>query len=267
MTAPLMLLVIMIASGAVGGLASLVLEQDVPADGKQSESVASRVRAAIRRVFVGIVAAFTVPLFLSLAQSSIVKDILQYNQNGDPSKAPADSIYDMFLFSGFCLLAAFVARTFLPIVANQALSLAKEAKERASHAETETKSLAQQVKSAVTAAGDTEEKVENLLAQEDEPAQAEREGPSQPKVQAFRALIADELSVLRALTSKPYKRRTASGVSRDAEIELGAARELLGKLVHEGLVAEITSKKTGNLLYKLTALGTYVLGHQGAAKP
>lgn len=89
----LSIVLILILSGAMGGIASYIRDKTL--------SISSY-------IFLGIFAALTVPLFLNLTSSSIIKEI--YNEKNS-SVMP---IY--FVLMGFCLIAAYSSGNFLQVL-------------------------------------------------------------------------------------------------------------------------------------------------------
>ena len=94
----------MILGGAAGGLASWVL---APAD-EQEGGVRFGI---IGYVSVGVVAAFVVPLFLSMAQRELIS----------PEAGADIEAGDIFIFVGFCIIAGLSARAFIQTISDRLL--------------------------------------------------------------------------------------------------------------------------------------------------
>jgi tetratricopeptide (TPR) repeat protein len=120
---PLLLTILVILlSGATGGMASYYLDVNPADSASKEEDVAKQSLPKIRAYLtVGIASAFTVPLFLHTASSNLLEEI---------GKRP--SLY--FVLAGFCIVAAISARRLLPNLADKAFQLAGEAKNTASSA-------------------------------------------------------------------------------------------------------------------------------------
>jgi len=88
----MVLIISMVLCGVVGGIVNLVKEEVVT------------IKIVVYNVFLGIIAAFVVPLFLNLISSSIISKILESN-----------SIFqtDFFVFVGFCSLFSLYSKRFL----------------------------------------------------------------------------------------------------------------------------------------------------------
>lgn len=251
------LIAIMIISGLCGGYANYLLSKadfsTLLAD-NQLPSVKPQASEQIclncwEFIVLGVIATFTVPLFLSLAQSDLLKSVLR-NDGLEPDK--------VFVFGGFCLIAAISSRAFLQTISSRVIALANDA----SRTSQETKRLQASIKADV-------EEIEEVVGSQtapDETIDTDNQsaldlGPD--FMDGVRDRSADELDIFRALQKKPYTRRTLAGISRDSLISKDKAKELLGKLVGEGLVREIPSKKTGNSLYILTSTGAYAAKDAG----
>src|SRR3974390_2590438 len=114
--------VLMIGAGMLGAYCRYIFDRDDASN--QSDD-----RGIDRRKFVdiaipGVVAAFVVPLFLSIGESEVFTNIVigkEYAKNS-------------FILFAFCLLAAASARSFVNALAQQALQKAKTAQEDAEEA-------------------------------------------------------------------------------------------------------------------------------------
>jgi hypothetical protein len=95
-------LTILIAGG-LGGIAAFLTT---------SKTASTQVRFGITGfAMVGIIAAFTVPLFLSLLQSNILSEV----KSGENSEA-------YLIFGGFCILAGFSAKAFLSTLSDRVIN-------------------------------------------------------------------------------------------------------------------------------------------------
>jgi len=251
MSASLALIVIMIFSGAAGGLTNFLLNQVPPApDG----SDAAKKLSASGYIFVGVVAAFIVPLFLTLVQSSLVKEIMKATDQ-DPHYA------EQFVFAGFCLVAAVSSRTFLQTVSSRVLNAVKEAKAEAQAAKAETARLKQELGNTRDLAIASEETAENAM-QPAVSAEATLAQPSAAEREAARALSLDERTILMVFRKVPLKLRTISGIARDSGFEAPRVEAIVAGVVTDGLLGEFPSKITGNRLFRLTGKGAAALAKQ-----
>lgn len=106
------LMVIMTFSGLVGGAINcLISSKDEDAGGPKW----------LKSTVLGIGASFLMPLFLNTISSTLVPNIL--DGEGDSG--------DVFVFAGFCLLAAISSRAFIETLADKVLREAKEATHQA----------------------------------------------------------------------------------------------------------------------------------------
>ena len=116
--------VIMALAGAAGGVANWILNSGVEAsrpDAAGEADINPTIQfGMIGYIVVGVVAAFTVPLFLSLAQSDLMAKVLQ-----DPG-----SLEDRMVFAGFCIIAAFSSRAFMSSVSAALIKEVREVEKR-----------------------------------------------------------------------------------------------------------------------------------------
>lgn len=101
----------MLLSGVFGGLANYFLSKN----SEQSKGV-------IEYLILGIVASFTVPLFLNMISSNLIE------------KTITDSIF-LFVFIGFCLIASVFSRKFLENIYNKLANEIQKIKENVENIE------------------------------------------------------------------------------------------------------------------------------------
>lgn len=99
---------IIIICGIIGGIGSSLKEM------KDNGG-----RFFVRNIMFGILASTTVPLFLNLVSSDILKNILTGNEKG---------IHDInyFIFSGFCVIAAYSSIQYLNLISSRVVQNLKE---------------------------------------------------------------------------------------------------------------------------------------------
>jgi hypothetical protein len=101
-----------VASGMAGGYAghlAVLFPEPKPADGVQDTP--SAVVSALVDIFIGVVAAFSVPAIISLTSSgtnNLMTKVLSGNLQAD-----------VLSLAGYCLIASYSARTFLQSILNQ----------------------------------------------------------------------------------------------------------------------------------------------------
>jgi len=252
------IIVIMVAAGVLGALARHILDGQRLKSVLPGESIAEPLHTI---AIPGITAAFVVPLFLSVSESGILNDALV-------SKNLAKNCFILF---SFCLLAAFTARNFLESVAAKALQTAKDATTTANNAESKAKNAESKAKDAETQAKDAEAAANDAKVVADDAATAAEEikdivsedGPRTVRVelaatesQAGKALMEqvrsdDERAVIKAFLDGNFSHRSITGLSRDSNLSKQQVREVLANLMKDDKVAQITSSRTGALLYQL----------------
>ena len=99
---------IIIICGIIGGIGSSLKEM------KENGG-----RFFVRNIMFGILASTTVPLFLNLVSSDILKNILTGNEKGTHD-------INYFIFSGFCVIAAYSSIQYLNLISSRVVQNLKE---------------------------------------------------------------------------------------------------------------------------------------------
>lgn len=168
-----------------------------------------------RSLWIGIVAAFMVPLFLNMISSKLVTDIRS-------SDGPL-SATNLLVFAGFCLIAAVSSRAFIRTLSDRVLKEVREAKKEAEQA----KEQAQEASFIV------EQRTEK-----DQPKES-------TAVSSSAALTEDEKKVLEAFQRRDFVLRTTSGIIQDSHIDPAKVENILLKLRERGLVDQRRGKAGG----------------------
>ncbi len=218
------LIVVMILGGAAGGLASWLL---APVDEQDGAGVRFGVKGYIA---VGIVAAFVVPLFLSMAQSELIS----------PKGDAALEAGDIFIFVGFCIIAGFSARGFIQTISDRLLAEVQQVREQQIEASDQMEELRDNVAER-SPVHDAESGLESV-------AEIDPETRS-----VAEALSTDEVAALKATALMTMRTRT--GIARDGEIATSRISSVLEKLIDKGLIERTQSERTGNLRFRITARG------------
>jgi DNA-binding MarR family transcriptional regulator len=241
----------MTAGGAAGGLAGYLRVKEGAAEGRQQTPL-----DFFRFVATGIIAAFALPVFLSLAKSPLVADVL----------AKEDDYPDMLIFAGFCIVAGFSAGPFLEKLSGQLVQEVRQLKGRVTNVEGEVKEVGGNVEK-VEARVDSE--LEGLDQRAASPESKETHPPAFPEQLRSEArgvsLTDKEYAALRALTTKSY--RTRSGIAEDAGVSKTKISEILEGLMERNLAEPTISPNTGGRRFKITDLGRAVLQSQQDKTP
>lgn len=201
MAHPYLLIVsIMVVAGIAGGFLNHSL-------GKRDESVE---KGAWQSLLAGVVASFMVPLFLNTISSNLMDSIIGTSANpGNPSK--------LFIFAGFCLVAAVTSKAFITNLSTKVLSEVKAAREEVKQIRGE---------------------VEPIIEKETE------KNPSE--IKALSVSVAESMHleenaqrVLRALADGKFVLRTRTGIAADARIEKETVNKIVEELKTEGLVGSV----------------------------
>jgi F0F1-type ATP synthase membrane subunit b/b' len=256
----LALVALILCAGGAGGLAGYLL--------RPSEKEARSFFGAVRFITAGAIVAFAVPLFLSVAKSSLIADLL--------GKATSDQFFpNALVLIGFCVVAGFASRRFMNSLAARVMQIerktekAQETSEKAqqtSEKARETSERAQQASE--KALENSEEAVETAeavdesigLAMANERHDGDGDEASAPMNAAIKELAAtlgpDEKAVLFA--TGLHHERTITGISRDAQLPRKTVKKLVPQMVHRGLLQNTISADTGGSRIKLTSIGASI---------
>jgi hypothetical protein len=189
-------------------------------------------------LLLSVAAASSVPLFLSLTKSELLKNVLA---------ASNMHIEDWFILFAVCVVAAIFAQTFLESVSKNLLQRVQTIEEKSAQASQDAK----------TANENAGEAIQTLEATEIKDEQAE--APDALQMAAERAVVQidasgypeDEQKILNALLNSKSVRRSIAGISKDSGLSRQQVRRTLGSLIAKGAVHEVTGQKTGALFYQL----------------
>ncbi|HEX8664851.1 MAG TPA: YEATS-associated helix-containing protein [Beijerinckiaceae bacterium] len=254
MSSIIILLGVAFLSGAAGGLAGSLLES---MNAQPDEELEKR-RTTTKYIIIGIVAAFAVPLFLSVAQSKLLDDILS-NTNND-----SKFYSSLLIYCGFCIVAGFSARAFLTNLSQRVLQQIESNRQRAENAERHALDAKSQAIDAKSEALDAHNKAEVAVDL------AEEAAGSKPVTEvAARAMIADapderppqlseiERSALRALVRVTFL--TQTGLAREIGVPRNEIGLLVDALVDKGVIEKTVSPNTGGPRWRITPLGVRAL--------
>lgn len=229
-------------AGMVGGWAAYLVS-DRTGDGNSTRSV-------VRFLVLGVIAAATVPLFLSLVRSDVTRAMLAPTSGKNASDLAV--FYEAYLiFAGICVVAAFSARRFLEGVSGQILDRLKQVEKDTDQAKTEAseaKETAQEV------AGE----VESIDAPESPAPEVE-----EPEAQisstriTWGSLEPAERNILQAMATRTYRTRT--GIAKDAGIPVKDISELLDSLHEKKLALPTTSPSSGGARWTISNRGRNLL--------
>jgi hypothetical protein len=252
------IVLIIIFTGTFGGTAAFLAERRMQ---PTSTALTDRPRWATF-VVLGIVAAASVPFFLSILKSELTIAIF---------RQPLDAVsYDSYLvFAGLCLVAAFSARRFMETVTEQLLrkvDRAETSAAQASAAATEASEVAHEAIKEIEAADEADRSADLATDQEAAPEQFVAGGDDVPSREggtdtADPQLTMDERKVLQAMERRTY--RTASGIAQDSGIPRHRISELLESLADKTLVLPTKSPRTGGARWAISRRGAKALRATG----
>jgi hypothetical protein len=265
---------IIIAGGIFGGWASYLAARPTDGDLGSVKVLANTVdpaRSWLPHVVLGTLAAFVVPLFLSLIQSDLLGDILQNNNN--------KRTLDYFTLGGFCLIASFSSRAFMTRLTDKVLALDRDVQRLRVGTEQAT-ATSKQAKATSEVAEETSKQAREISEVAEETAKQARETsevavdlavdptdastsasdtaveePNTPPEMPAQDLSEHEKAVLYALWVKPRSRRLPQNIATDASLSFSDTKQALDLLEAKGLVEDLKHTRTGVTVYRRTVRG------------
>lgn len=183
-----------------------------------------------KSLLTGLVASATVPLFLNMVSSNLLKEA---SESGGE--------YKYFIFAGFCLIAAFFSNRFLQSVSDRVIQDLQDKTRKIEEETTENK-----------------EKVEALIDKNvDEPnaADIDVENPIQKaEVLKEKAEDKDLNALLKSFSESNYSFRTINGLSKSTGLEISETKKLVKELENKE-VLRMHKRKDGTSIYSITEIG------------
>jgi len=172
-------------------------------------------------ILYSIIAAFTVPLFLNLISSELVKTIISGTEI---------FVWQLFIFIGFCALASLYAKSFLEKMYSKLAEELIKVKKQV----TETKNEMQNIQDKF------EEKPENIDYKSEKMKSL---GEEESKLELM-------YRVMECIYKSNFVFRSISGILRDAKIEQDEFNAILPKMLKNDFIIARRTKK-GDLLFGL----------------
>jgi hypothetical protein len=217
----LILIAIILASGSLGGLVNYYLARlESPPQLSLRESL-----------IVGIAASFLVPLFLQMGSSNLLQE--------GASKPLA-----LFVFSGFCLVAAISSKAFIRTLSDKILKEVRAAKAQAEEAHLEASNARAAASEARQEVEELEEVIEEVTPQ-----------------QELRHPVSDlEKAVLRAIYSSRERRPSFEDILATGDWQPEELNEVLQELEKRGLVRSKVYED-GQKRWRVRTAGKVLVGH------
>ncbi len=199
----IVIIIIMLIAGIVGGIAAYYLND---ADDKSKR----------RSMTLGIVAAMIVPVFLNMISSHLLLDAQK-------------EVDKLFVFLGFCVLAAVFSRNFLENIYNKVLQ--------------QVGSMGKQISNMEQAANEPDLPDEDI----------------DMKLVEAKGLNENELTILRIISEGRYTYRSLSGLKKDTGLDRKTIDNCLNTLISKTMINSRVNNKN-QLRYYLSSEGRKVLG-------
>jgi hypothetical protein len=223
--------IVMLASGALGGLVNFYT-----ADASHEKAL-----TWWQHVFVGIVAAFIVPLFLSMASGDLIDKI-----QGVDGKAPDYS--RLFVLAGFCLVAAASSRAFIRSLSDRVLQEVRAANRKADEA------IEQAAEAQAAVAPLVEDEQPGTVRKSSDEGTARDIGSQ--AVGNEPDLSDEEKKVLRAMAASRFSLRSITGIADESDLDKAKVGLALSSLSAKQLVNQAKISKSGESRWSLSSIGT-----------
>lgn len=199
-----LILILIILSGTIGGTVSYLLELN-------KKEPFFKNRDLFKSIFIGISASLLVPLFLNTISSNLIKE-----SETDNNK--------LFVFIGFCLVAAISSKRFIQSLSEKVLSELREVKDEVKDVKKDVDVLAEK---------ETENEEKSEIKDEDE--------PSHPMI--FNPNDSDRIKVLKCLSDSRFSFRSIKGLSQQTNVDETLLNELINELIKDKFVDQSVREK------------------------
>ncbi|MFN4277374.1 MAG: YEATS-associated helix-containing protein [Ferrovibrio sp.] len=250
----ILILCVIVSTGMLGGIANYLLSNSRPQSDDPAGGTPALQLSWLGYAFLGIIAALIVPLFLSLAQSSLLDDIIKATCNDEPTNGAAQSancssLYGkLFIFAGFCLLAAFSSRAFLQGMSEKLLNDMKRSVENAQRSIQRTNEKLDEVSENIDSPPRPTPDVLMAEVKSIFDTDTSLEAPS-----------ADDRKILKALAASSFTWRTLAGTATDSGLPQPLVHDRLNRMVELTMAETRIGRKSGRPLYAITSRGLAAL--------
>lgn len=192
-------------------------------------------------ILLSVAAAFSVPLFLSLTKSELLKNVL----SSDPLKSE-----DWFILFAVCLVASIYAQSFLETVSKKLLQKVEQVERTAVHADKVANEAKEEVGEATATLNKNEQASEKLVDQLEAAGDSKSQNVDVATLDIGR-YDTDHRKVLEALMNPQYDRRTLGGIAVETGIRRQTLRAILQRLMQNGVVREVEGYQSGTTYYQV----------------
>jgi hypothetical protein len=207
----LLIIGIIILFGSLGGTVNYFFTY-VPSNGAKGKWDCFEF---VKSLIIGISASFLMPLFLNMISSDLIEE-------------SRTDIYKLFIFSGFCLVAAISSKAFIQSVSQKILKEVNEVKEKVNHVEKDIKPVIEK---------ETEDYLEAVL---------EEQGVEDSRVIPEIDLDDNDtnrIKVLKALGMSKFVFRSLRGISNQVKLDINDVNVALNDLIAENLADQSIREK------------------------
>lgn len=210
------LVLIMVLSGVLGGTVNY-FSIDTESKRKVLKFIDYNL---LKSIFTGIVASLLVPLFLNMISSNIIEET-----NAKPDK--------LFIFGGFCLIAAISSKTFIQTLSSKVVQQLNEVKKEVTTVKKDIDPLIQQ-----------QTEPDNINENKIDISLKSMIDMKDSKLsEAFKEADTDNTKVLKTFILSQYTYRSTSGLAKDTGLDSAKVKKILDELMLKDYVAQISTDK------------------------
>ncbi|MCM8557536.1 YEATS-associated helix-containing protein [Sphingomicrobium sediminis] len=242
---------IIFAAAIIGSIAAWLMGQG---SGDPMAMRRKKLHGLATYLMVGIVAAGSVPLLLSLVRSDLVSGIFN---------AEWSAIYEnLVILFGLGLVAAYLSRFFIESSSRRVVEEMSRMEMELKDAQAKNRALAEYVDD--RAAAPRKDAKGAAAKKTAEKARAAANDLSEHQQLFIKSLSSDDQKMLKAVTERDY--RTAAGVAADLELPRFKVEEKLDDMAEAGLVKSSESPVTHGTRYAISPIGWAALAGEHKAE-
>ncbi|GAU80020.1 YEATS-associated helix-containing protein [Fusibacter sp. 3D3] len=204
---------IMLFAGVFGGVVNYLMLQD-----KSNSAKLLKNKTFYKSIFLGVAASFLVPLFLNTISSNIIE-------------SSEKDIYQLLVFTGFCLIAAISSKTFINSISE---NMIKELSNSVNNME-------EQVGPLIENATERDVNENGLLSNNLADDSARKVEVSDDDMHTM------EQQVLGSVANGKYAYRTKGGISKETGIPKAQTHQVVNQLIQKGHLSQNGSNPDTNI--------------------
>ncbi|WP_066503326.1 YEATS-associated helix-containing protein [Abyssisolibacter fermentans] len=225
------IIIIMVFAGILGGLVNnfMYAKLDVEKQYKRYN--------LIKSIIIGMAASFLVPLFLNMISSDLIK-------------SSEEDYYKLFIFLGFCTIAAIASSTFINSMTSSFLKQVDEVKNQMNYINRYINPIVNKV-----VEDDVNETREDTISNKND---------SEQIINSDKIIDDEKITILNAICYSRFVFRSIDGISKETNLEIIKVKAILSELIVKGYIDSFVKNK--HIRYFVTNDGNEVIKYYNAKK-